>query len=88
MTALAQPVPTDGLTEPGLPDGVIELTQYYGEFDQKERAVWVRVAAISHFTEHTVLMRVGHPRGAVVHLLNGESFRVTESPEAILASLP
>lgn len=68
--------------------GLLQLTQMHGEFENKTRAVWIVPAAISHFTEFEFWRNEGpRPRGSTVHMINGESFKVTEPPEAIAASL-
>jgi hypothetical protein len=68
--------------------GLLQLTQMHGEFGNKTRNVWVRPSAISHFTEHEFWRNEGpRPRGSVVHMTNGETFQVVETPECIAASL-
>lgn len=68
--------------------GLLQLTQWYGEFECKTRTVWIRPDAISHFTEHEFWRAEGpRPRGSVVHMLNGETFKVTETPECVAASM-
>jgi hypothetical protein len=83
------PIVTPFIDQPLQDNGLLLLTQMWGEFENKTRDVYIRPAALSHFAEHIFWRAEGQdrPRGSVVHMTNGQTFTVQESPEAIAACL-
>lgn len=69
--------------------GLLVLTELWGEFETKTRQVWIRPCAISHFAEfiHWRPEGTARPRGSIVYMLNGQTLKTMETPEAIAACL-